>query len=59
MEWEKIMNVKFDKFKKAAVIRKTLSQIQNKENALGLEHLWEYKNKKPLLNVIKFQRTRY
>ena len=31
MEWENIMNAKFDKFKKAGAIRQTVTQIWNKD----------------------------
>ena len=44
MEWEKIMNEKFEKFKKAGAIRQTVTQIWNKEGTLRLGHLWEYKD---------------
>ena len=30
IEWEKIMNEKFEKFKKAGAIRQTVTQIWNK-----------------------------
>ena len=46
MEWENIMNAKFDKFKKAGAIRQTVTQIWNKEGTLRLGHLWEYKDEK-------------
>ena len=40
IEWQKIMNEHFDKFKKAGAVRQTVSQIWNKEGALRLGHLW-------------------
>ena len=46
VEWEKIMNKNFDKFKKAGAVRQTVTQIWNKEGALRLGHLWEYKDEK-------------
>ena len=46
IEWQKIMNDHFDKFKKAGAVRQTVSQIWNKEGALRLGHLWEYKDEK-------------
>ena len=39
IEWEKIMNERFDKFKKAGAVRQSVSQIWNKEGALRLGHL--------------------
>ncbi len=36
VEWEKIMNKNFDKFKKAGAVRQTVTQIWNKEGALRL-----------------------
>ena len=41
VEWEKIMNKNFNKFKKAGAVRQTVTQIWNKEGALWLGHLWE------------------
>ena len=46
MEWEKIMEEKFQKFKNAGALRQTVSQIWNKEGTLRLGHLWEYKDEK-------------
>ena len=54
MEWEKIMEEKFQKFKNAGALRQTVSQIWNKEGTLRLGHLWEYKMKNLLCNVKKF-----
>ena len=44
MEWEKIMEEKFQKFKNAWALRQTVSQIWNKEGTLRLGHLREYKD---------------
>ena len=49
IEWEKIMNERFDKFKKAGVVRQTVTQIWNKEGTLRLGHLWEYKDDKAFI----------
>ena len=49
IEWEKIMNERFDKFKKAGAVRQSVSQIWNKEGALRLGHLWEYKDDKAFI----------
>ena len=49
IEWEKIMNERFDKFKKAGAVRQTVSQIWNKEGALRFGHLWEYKDDKAFI----------
>ena len=49
IEWEKIMNERFDKFKKAAAVRQTVTQIWNKEGTLRLGHLWEYKDDKAFI----------
>ena len=49
IEWEKIMNERFDKFKKAGAVRQIVSQIWNKEGALRLGHLWEYKDDKAFI----------
>ena len=46
VEWEKIMNKNFNKFKKAGAVKQTVTQIWNKEGALRLSHLWIYKDKK-------------
>lgn len=56
MEWEKIMNDKFDEFKKAGAIRQTVTQIWNKEGALRLGHLWEYKDEKAFIACQKIFR---
>ena len=37
VEWEKIMNKNFDKFKKAGAVRQTVTQIWNK--AVSYTHL--------------------
>ena len=39
MEWEHIMNAKFDKFKKAGAVTQTVTQIWNKVGTLRLGHL--------------------
>ena len=49
IEWEKIMNERFDKFKKAGAVKQTVSQIWNKEGVLRLGHLWEYKDDKAFI----------
>ena len=49
IEWQKIMNEHFDKFKKAGAVRQTVSQIWNKEGALRLGHLWEYRDEKAFI----------
>ena len=49
IEWQKIMNEHFDKFKKAGAVRQTVSQIWNKEGALRLGHLWEYIDEKAFI----------
>ena len=49
IEWEKIMNEQFDKFKKAGAVRQTVTQIWNKEGTLRLGHLWEYKDDKAFI----------
>ena len=56
IEWEKIMNNKFDEFKKAGAIRQTVTQIWNKEGALRLGHLWEYKDEKAFIACQKIFR---
>ncbi len=53
MEWQKIMEEKFQKFKNAGALRQTVSQIWNKEGTLRLGHLWEYKDEKSFYNVKK------
>jgi len=53
IEWEKIMNKNFDKFKKAGALRQTVSQIWNKEGTLRLGHLWEYKDEKAFVECQK------
>ena len=53
MEWENIMNAKFDKFKKAGAVRQTVTQIWNKEGTLRLGHLWEYKDEKAFVECQK------
>lgn len=53
IEWEKIMNEKFEKFKKAGAIRQTVTQIWNKEGTLRLGHLWEYKDEKAFVECQK------
>jgi len=56
MEWEKIMNEKFEKFKKAGAVRQTVTQIWNKEGTLRLGHLWEYKDEKAFVEFQKIFR---
>ena len=56
MEWENVMNAKFDKFKKAGAIRQTVTQIWNKEGTLRLGHLWEYKDEKAFVECQKIFR---
>ena len=56
MEWENIMNAKFDKFKKAGAVRQTVTQIWNKEGTLRLGHLLEYKNEKAFVECQKIFR---
>ena len=56
MEWEKIMNKNFDKFKKAGAVRQTVTQIWNKEGTLRLGHLWEYKDEKAFVECQKIFR---
>ena len=56
MEWENIMNAKFDKFKKAGAIRQTFTQIWNKEGTLRLGHLWKYKDEKAFVEYQKIFR---
>lgn len=53
IEWQKIMNEHFDKFKKAGAVRQTVSQIWNKEGALRLGHLWEYRDEKAFISCQK------
>jgi|TARA_B110000467_G_C18098641_1_gene355902 hypothetical protein len=53
IEWQKIMNEHFDKFKKAGAVRQTVSQIWNKEGALRLGHLWEYRDEKAFITCQK------
>ena len=50
VEWEKIMNKNFDKFKEAGAVRQTVTQIWNKEGTLRLGHLWEYKDEKAFVD---------
>jgi hypothetical protein len=54
LEWEKIMEEKFQKFKNAGALRQTASQIWNKEGALRLGHLWKYKDEKSFVQCQKF-----
>ena len=56
MEWEKIMEGKFQKFKNAGALRQTVSQIWNKEGTLRLGHLWEYKDEKSFVQCQKIFR---
>ena len=56
VEWEKIMNKNFDKFKKAGAVRQTVTQIWNKEGTLRLGHLWEYKDEKAFVECQKIFR---
>ena len=56
MEWEKIMDEKFEKFKKAGAVRQTVTQIWNKEGTLRLGHLWEYKDEKAFVECQKIFR---
>ena len=49
IEQQKIMNEHFDKFKKAVAVRQTVSQIWNKEGALRLGYLQEYKDEKAFI----------
>ena len=56
IEWEKIMNERFDKFKKAGAVRQTVTQIWNKEGTLRLGHLWEYKDEKAFVECQKIFR---
>ena len=56
MEWEKIMEEKFQKFKNAGALRQTVSQIWNKEGTLRLGHLWEYKDEKSFVQCQKIFR---
>ena len=53
IEWEKIMNEKFDKFKKAGAIRQAVTQVWNKEGTLRLGHLWEYKDEQAFVECQK------
>jgi len=53
IEWQIIMNEYFDKFKKAGAVRQTVSQIWNKEGALRLGHLWEYRDEKAFITCQK------
>ena len=53
IEWEKIMNKNFEKFKNAGALRQTVSQIWNKEGTLRLGHLWEYKDEKAFVECQK------
>ena len=53
IEWQKIMNEYFDKFKKAGAVIQTVSQIWNKEGALRLDHLWEYRDEKAFITCQK------
>ena len=53
IEWEKIINERFNKFKKAGAVRQTVSQIWNKEGTLRLGHLWEYKDEKSFIECQK------
>ena len=56
IEWEKIMQQRFDKFKNAGALRQTVSQIWNKEGALRLGHLWEYRDEKSFIECQKIFR---
>ena len=56
IEWEKIMNKNFEKFKNAGALRQTVSQIWNKEGTLRLGHLWEYKDEKSFVQCQKIFR---
>ena len=56
MEWAKIMNERFEKFKKAGAVRQTVTQIWNKEGSLRLGHLWEYKDEKAFVECQKIFR---
>ena len=46
MEWEKIMEEKFQKFKNAGALRQTVSQIWNRKGTFKLGFMWEYKDEK-------------
>ena len=46
MEWEKIMEEKFQKFKNAAALCQTVSQIWNRKGTFKLGFMWEYKDEK-------------
>jgi len=56
VEWEKIMNKNFNKFKKAGAVRQIVTQIWNKEGTLRLGHLWEYKDEKAFVECQKIFR---
>ena len=47
--WQKWLTISNDKFKKAGAVRQTVSQIWNKEGALRLGHLCEYKDDKAFI----------
>ena len=46
VEWEKIMNKNFDKFKKAGAVRQTVTQIWNKQGNNRLGIYYSYKDEK-------------
>lgn len=56
IEWKKIMNERFEKFKKAVVTRQIVTQIWNKDGTLRLGHLWEYKDEKAFIACQKIFR---
>ena len=46
VEWEKIMNKNFDKFKKAGAVKQTVTQIWNKQGNNRLGIYYSYKDEK-------------
>ena len=53
IEWEKIMNKNFEKFKKEGVLRQTVTKILNNEGTLRLDHLCKYKDEETFLECQK------
>ena len=56
MEWEKIMEEKFQNFKNAGALHQTASQTWNKESTIRIVHLWEYKDEKSFVQCQKISR---
>ncbi len=53
IEFEKIININFEKFKKEGVLRQTVTKIWNNEGTLRLDHLCKYKDEEKFLEFQK------